>query len=71
MKHGSLKDPVMDDVQDFGKMETAMKQVGMSQDEITNIFRVVAGVLHLGNISFDASGGNEGLVPFRATKFLI
>ena len=50
----------MDDVADFGRMETAMRQVGLSDTEITDIFRVVAGVLHLGNIEFDQSAGAEG-----------
>ncbi|XP_075244951.1 unconventional myosin-VI-like isoform X2 [Convolutriloba macropyga] len=59
LKHGSLSDPVMDDVADFGRMETAMRQVGLSDTEITDIFRVVAGVLHLGNIEFDQSAGAE------------
>ncbi|XP_063718302.1 unconventional myosin-VI-like isoform X2 [Symsagittifera roscoffensis] len=59
LKQGSLKDPLMDDVNDFNRMQTAMKQVGLSEQEIGDIFRVVAGVLHLGNIEFDQSSGSE------------
>ena len=52
----------MDDVNDFNRMQTAMKHVGLSDQEIGDIFRVVAGVLHLGNIEFDQSSGSEGTI---------
>ncbi|XP_032072182.1 unconventional myosin-VI [Thamnophis elegans] len=59
-KSGSLKDPLLDDHGDFNRMCTAMKKIGLNDEEKLDLFRVVAGVLHLGNIDFEEAGSTSG-----------
>lgn len=42
-------------------MCTAMKKIGLDDEEKLDLFRVVAGVLHLGNIDFEEAGSTSGL----------
>uniref|UniRef100_A0A8C8SES4 Unconventional myosin-VI n=1 Tax=Pelusios castaneus TaxID=367368 RepID=A0A8C8SES4_9SAUR len=60
VKAGSLKDPLLDDHGDFNRMCTAMKKIGLDDAEKLDLFRVVAGVLHLGNIDFEEAGSTSG-----------
>ncbi|XP_050806071.1 unconventional myosin-VI isoform X2 [Gopherus flavomarginatus] len=60
LKAGSLKDPLLDDHGDFNRMCTAMKKIGLDVAEKLDLFRVVAGVLHLGNIDFEEAGSTSG-----------
>lgn len=60
MKSGALKDPLLDDLGDFNRMCVAMKRIGLDDTEKLNLFRVVAGVLHLGNIDFEETGSTSG-----------
>ncbi|NWU65217.1 MYO6 protein, partial [Pterocles burchelli] len=60
LKAGSLKDPLLDDHGDFNRMCTAMKKIGLDDAEKLDLFRVVAGVLHLGNIDFEEAGSTSG-----------
>ncbi|GAB1294480.1 Unconventional myosin-6 [Apodemus speciosus] len=60
VKTGSLKDPLLDDHGDFIRMCTAMKKIGLDDEEKLDLFRVVAGVLHLGNIDFEEAGSTSG-----------
>ncbi|XP_063168943.1 unconventional myosin-VI isoform X2 [Candoia aspera] len=60
LKSGSLKDPLLDDHGDFNRMCTAMKKIGLNDEEKLDLFRVVAGVLHLGNIDFEEAGSTSG-----------
>ncbi|XP_072498748.1 unconventional myosin-VI isoform X4 [Notamacropus eugenii] len=60
LKAGSLKDPLLDDHGDFNRMCTAMKKIGLGDEEKLDLFRVVAGVLHLGNIDFEETGSTSG-----------
>ncbi|XP_029416462.1 unconventional myosin-VI isoform X2 [Nannospalax galili] len=60
IKAGSLKDPLLDDHGDFIRMCTAMKKIGLDDEEKLDLFRVVAGVLHLGNIDFEEAGSTSG-----------
>ncbi|NWT63681.1 MYO6 protein, partial [Prunella himalayana] len=60
LKEGSLKDPLLDDHGDFNRMCTAMKKIGLDDEEKLDLFRVVAGVLHLGNIDFEEAGSTSG-----------
>jgi len=55
MKHGSLRDIQMDDVADFKLTDDAMTHMGLSDADKLAIYTVIAGVLHLGNISFEES----------------
>ncbi|KAG8444861.1 hypothetical protein GDO86_009859 [Hymenochirus boettgeri] len=60
LKHGSLKDPLLDDHGDFNRMCIAMKKIGLDDTEKLDLFRVVAGVLHLGNVDFEEAGSTSG-----------
>ncbi|KAK9531936.1 hypothetical protein VZT92_011325 [Zoarces viviparus] len=60
MKSGPLKDPLLDDHVDFNRMSVAMKKIGLDDTEKLDLFRVVAGVLHLGNIDFEEAGSTSG-----------
>ncbi|MEQ2290545.1 Unconventional myosin-VI [Ameca splendens] len=60
VKVGSLKDPLLDDQGDFNRMCVAMKKIGLNDTEKLDLFRVVAGVLHLGNIDFEETGSSSG-----------
>uniref|UniRef100_A0A8C1WVZ4 Unconventional myosin-VI n=1 Tax=Cyprinus carpio TaxID=7962 RepID=A0A8C1WVZ4_CYPCA len=59
-KAGALKDPLLDDLGDFNRMVVAMKKIGLDDTEKLNLFRVVSGVLHLGNIDFEETGSTSG-----------
>uniref|UniRef100_A0A672GFF4 Unconventional myosin-VI n=1 Tax=Salarias fasciatus TaxID=181472 RepID=A0A672GFF4_SALFA len=59
-KSGPLKDPLLDDHGDFKRMSVAMKKIGLDDTEKLDLFRVVAGVLHLGNIDFEEAGSTSG-----------
>ena len=52
-QRGPLTDILRDDVKDFQRTWTAMDHMGLSDNEKMAIFAVIAGVLHLGNISFE------------------
>lgn len=41
-------------------MCVAMKKIGLDDTEKLDLFRVVAGVLHLGNIDFEETGSSSG-----------
>uniref|UniRef100_H3DIU6 Unconventional myosin-VI n=1 Tax=Tetraodon nigroviridis TaxID=99883 RepID=H3DIU6_TETNG len=60
LKVGALKDPLLDDKGDFNRMCVAMKRIGLDDTEKLDLFRVVAGVLHLGNIDFEETGSSSG-----------
>uniref|UniRef100_A0A3B5B5A8 Unconventional myosin-VI n=1 Tax=Stegastes partitus TaxID=144197 RepID=A0A3B5B5A8_9TELE len=60
IKTGALKDPLLDDQGDFNRMCVAMKKIGLDDTEKLDLFRVVAGVLHLGNIDFEETGSSSG-----------
>lgn len=59
---GPLKDPILDDYEDFRQLDEALGRLGLSEVERTQIYSLVAAVLHLGNIRFeenpeDSNGG--------------
>jgi len=49
----------LDDVKEFAIMEKSMQDVGLESAEKSNVFRVTAAVLHIGNIAF--SEGGDGI----------
>ncbi|XP_077444123.1 unconventional myosin-VI-like [Stigmatopora argus] len=59
-KAGPLKDPLLDDHGDFRRMLEAMKKIGLDDAEKLDLFRVVAGVMHLGNVDFEEAGSTSG-----------
>lgn len=64
LKQGSIKDPNLDDVKDFNRMDQSMDNVGFSREEKDNIYRVVSAVLHLGNIDFEEKDDAKGKTFF-------
>uniref|UniRef100_A0A8C5BAQ1 Unconventional myosin-VI n=1 Tax=Gadus morhua TaxID=8049 RepID=A0A8C5BAQ1_GADMO len=65
LKAGPLKDPLLDDQGDFVRMCGAMKRIGLDDAEKLDLFRVVAGVLHLGNVDFEEAGSTSGGCTIR------
>ncbi|XP_015186315.1 PREDICTED: myosin heavy chain 95F isoform X1 [Polistes dominula] len=68
IKKGSLNDPYLDDVEGFNAIDqeraTALTRLGLTDSERMEIYTMVAGVLHLGNITFednpeDTKGGSR------------
>jgi myosin-6 len=59
----SFLDPVpfLDDVKDFAEMEKSMTDCGLDPKEKSNVFRISAAVLHLGNVEFEESGDGSGV----------
>lgn len=60
--NGPLKDPILDDLKDFQKLDQALSRLGLNENTKLEIYSLVAAVLHLGNVSFeenpeDARGG--------------
>lgn len=51
----------LDDVKDFAVMEKSMTDCGLQPPEKSNVFRLVAAVLHLGNIEFEESGDGSAI----------
>lgn len=52
-KQGPLKDTLVDDVEGFQVLDTALSRLGLQSREKIEIYSMVAAVLHLGNISFE------------------
>ena len=75
LQKGSLHDPQLDDLKDFRLTNSAMDHMGMKESEKDDIYAVVAGVLHLGNVSFeeniDDSKGMDFLLQVKYKCFLI
>jgi len=60
----------LDDVKDFAIMEKSMNDVGMEAAEKSNVFRVTAAVLHIGNVSFAEGGDGNASVTADTTPTL-
>lgn len=50
---GPLNDPIINDYQSFHSLDDALSRLGLSDTAKLEIYSLVAGVLHLGNISFE------------------
>lgn len=62
LKKGPLKDPLLDDFNDYLVLDGALSRLGLSETQRMEIYGLVSAVLHLGNIDFeenpnDARGG--------------
>lgn len=53
MTNGPIEDPILDDYDDFYKLDGALSRLGMSETTKLEIYALVAGVLHLGNINLE------------------
>ncbi|XP_023346173.1 unconventional myosin-Va, partial [Eurytemora carolleeae] len=49
--------PNVDDLKEFRKTHESFKLLGFSETDTTNIYRILAGILHLGNIGIQPGGG--------------
>jgi myosin heavy subunit len=54
--------PGKNDAEDYKEMRHAMTTVGLRADEQKEIMRLLAGILHLGNIKFKDSQADKGVV---------
>lgn len=53
LSKGPLKDPILDDFNDFKELDQALSRLGLSDGDRIEIYGLVAAVLHLGNITFE------------------
>lgn len=53
MANGPLKDPILDDYNDFQQLDQALTRLSLSESTKLGIYAMVAGVLHLGNVTFE------------------
>ena len=56
----------VDDVADYEEVLNAMRELGWAQNEIENLQRTLAGILHLGNLQFRATGDRQCEVVSQA-----
>uniref|UniRef100_A0A8C9L6E2 Unconventional myosin-X-like n=1 Tax=Pavo cristatus TaxID=9049 RepID=A0A8C9L6E2_PAVCR len=64
---GCVSDENLNDGEMFTKVMTAMKVVDFSSEEIRDIFKLLSGTLHLGNVEFMTAGGAQ--VTTKAGKW--
>lgn len=68
-----MKEKSIDDVKDFQLVDNAMNAVGIPANHKANIYRLVAAVLHLGNITFQESTkdkkGAKAAQTFKISKY--
>eukprot|EP00049_Salpingoeca_infusionum_P012421 m.227482 g.227482 ORF g.227482 m.227482 type:complete len:1222 (+) comp15178_c0_seq1:220-3885(+) len=51
----------LDDVKDFAVMEKSMNDCGLTPQEKSDVFRLAAAVLHMGNVLFEESGQGSAI----------
>lgn len=54
-KSGPVVDPIVDDVKDLKATDASLRRFGVSDKERVDIYKIVAAVLHLGNVGFEDS----------------
>lgn len=45
---------MVDDVSDFDHLLKALLDIGLSENEQFDLLKILAGILHLGNVEFDS-----------------
>lgn len=50
---GALRDPILDDYEDFQQLDQALSRLGLSDSTKLELYALVAAVLHLGNVTFE------------------
>ena len=50
---------MVDDHADFQRLSSALLDIGILEAERTDLFRTLAGILHLGNVCFDENGDDS------------
>ncbi|OQR72193.1 myosin heavy chain 95F-like [Tropilaelaps mercedesae] len=63
-KRGPLKDPVLDDGEDFKRLDKSLELIGLNMERRFYVYAIVAAVLHIGNVQFeenpdDKKGGSK------------
>ena len=61
----------MDDVKEFKDTMKAMDVVGISPAEKSEIIRLVAAILYLGNINFNANHQDYAEIADKQSKFFV
>lgn len=56
---GCLEDKTISDQESFQEVITAMEVMQFSKEEVREVLRLLAGILHLGNIEFITAGGAQ------------
>ena len=64
-----LNDALLNDKTDFVRTENAMKKIGLAKDKRMEVYAIVAGVLHIGNIEIEDAGNaavtKNGLIAVK------
>lgn len=70
-RSGCLDVPSIDDLDDFAETLKAMDVVGLTAAEKEEIFRVIAGILWLGNVQFKEDQDGNAMIPDEGvTEFI-
>ncbi|XP_071812274.1 unconventional myosin-X-like isoform X4 [Apostichopus japonicus] len=56
---GCVNDPSLDDKGDFVKIRNAFKVMKFSDEQIADVFQLLAAILHVGNLEFITAGGAQ------------
>ena len=59
MTAGGLRVPGIDDVEEFTSTQNAMKVMGISDEDMTSIWRVISSCLLFGNMEFKQERSND------------
>ncbi|KAI1294601.1 Unconventional myosin-VI [Halotydeus destructor] len=52
---GAVNDPIVDDIRDFRATELAFERFGVGGAQRQEVYKIVAAILHLGNVAFEES----------------
>ena len=63
MTAGGLRVPGIDDVEEFTSTQNAMKVMGISDEDMTSIWRVISSCLLFGNMEFKQERSNDQVMP--------
>ncbi|CAJ0945490.1 unnamed protein product [Ranitomeya imitator] len=56
---GCIRDETISDKETFHEVKTAMEVMKFKSEDVREVFRLLAGILHLGNIDFMTAGGAQ------------
>ena len=59
MTAGGLRVPGIDDVEEFASTQNSMKVMGISDEDMTSIWRVISSCLLFGNMEFKQERSND------------
>ena len=64
MTAGGLRVPGIDDVEEFTSTQNSMKVMGISDEDMTSIWRVISSCLLFGNMEFKQERSNDQVTQF-------